>query len=85
MQPAKPFSSRGQFAPAACGLGMAGGEHAAHHEMMGHKINPYLPDWVNNLKMCGYCELLTLSPALILALLAVLLHRPCCLLPRLIG
>lgn len=78
MQPAKPFQQAVvSFAPQQhAGLGMAGGEHAVHHEMMGHKPNPYLPDWVNNLKMCGYCELLTLSPALILALLAVLFAPP---------
>lgn len=46
---------------------------------MGHRPNPFLPEWVNNLKMCGYCELLTLSPALLLALvfaLALLAARP---------
>lgn len=53
--------------------------HAEHHALMGHMINPHLPDWVNNLKMCGYCELLTLSPALVLALflaLAMVAPRP---------
>ena len=42
------------------------------HALMGHKINPHLPDWVNNLKMCGYCELLMLTPALLMALLIIL-------------
>lgn len=54
----------------------ASGHDADHHALMGHRPNPFLPDWVNNLKMCGYCELLTLSPALILALLAVLFAPP---------
>lgn len=57
----------------------ASGHDADHHALMGHRPNPFLPDWVNNLKMCGYCELLTLSPALILALvfaLALLAARP---------
>ncbi len=43
-----------------------------HHALMGHTPNPHLPDWANNLKMCGYCELLTLSPALLLALVFAL-------------
>lgn len=51
-------------------------EHAEHHAMPGHIPNPHLPQWVNNLLMCGYCELLTLSPALMLALLFVLALTP---------
>lgn len=54
----------------------ADAEHADHHAMMGHKPNQKLPDWVNNLNMCGYCELLTLSPALMLALLCALFMPP---------
>lgn len=53
--------------------------HALHHALMGHIPNPYVPQWVNDLMMCGYCELMTLSPALLLALmfaLAVLASRP---------
>lgn len=50
--------------------------HADHHEMMGHMPNPFLPEWVNNLKMCGYCDLLTLSPVLMLVLLWLLLAPP---------
>lgn len=48
--------------------------HADHkqHALMGHFFNPQLPDWVNNLQMCGYCDLLTLSPALLLALVLAL-------------
>lgn len=51
-------------------------EHAQHHALMGHRPNPHLPEWVNNLKMCGYCELLTLSPALMLVMLFALLLPP---------
>ncbi|MGI6409529.1 MAG: DUF2946 domain-containing protein [Thiopseudomonas sp.] len=78
MQPAKPFQQGVvSLVPHPHGeMDMAGRVHADHHEMMGHKTNPHLPDWVNNLKMCGYCELLTLSPALMLALLVVLLAPP---------
>lgn len=49
-------------------------DHADHkqHALMGHFFNPQLPDWVNNLQMCGYCDLLTLSPALLLALVLAL-------------
>lgn len=49
-------------------------DHADHkqHALMGHFYNPQLPDWVNNLQMCGYCDLLTLSPALLLALVLAL-------------
>lgn len=51
-------------------------EHDNHHALMGHRMNPHLPDWVNNLKMCGYCELMILSPILILAVLFILLAPP---------
>lgn len=44
--------------------------HAAmqHHAMQGHH-QPLagVPDWVNQLAMCGYCELLTVSPPLTVA------------------
>lgn len=57
--------------------------HADHHELMGHMPNPFLPEWVNNLEMCGYCELLTLSPVLMLMLLWLLLAPPkACLVRR---
>lgn len=50
-------------------------EHSmAQHAMMGHISNPALPQWVNNLKMCGYCDLLTFSPALVMQLVFTL---PC--------
>lgn len=65
--------------PLHAGHESADSGHEAHHVLMGHRPNPFLPEWVNNLKMCGYCELLTLSPALLLALvfaLALLAARP---------
>lgn len=61
----------------AAGSGLAvQHEHHDHHALMGHRVNPHLPGWVNNLKMCGYCELLTLSPALMLALILLVLASP---------
>lgn len=52
-------------------------EHLKHvdhgsHALMGHLQNPALPDWVNQLSMCGYCELLAFSPALAVLLILVL-------------
>ncbi len=49
----------------------ASGEHAAH-AMHGHMEDKHLPEWVSKLKMCGYCELLTLNPALVLMLIFAL-------------
>lgn len=48
-------------------------EHAEHavdyHALMGHQSAPEgTPQWLVNLKMCGYCELLALSPPLLLVL-----------------
>lgn len=45
-------------------------EHAGHdvdyHALMGHHSLPDgMPQWLANLEMCGYCELLTVSPPLI--------------------
>ncbi len=49
-------------------------EHADHsvdyHALMGHKSAPAgAPQWLANLEMCGYCHLLTLSPAVTLVVL----------------
>jgi hypothetical protein len=49
-------------------------EHAQHavdyHALMGHHSAPADgPQWLANLKMCGYCDLLTVSPPLVLTLL----------------
>lgn len=45
--------------------------HAEHdqHALMGHFSNPALPQWVNDLLMCGYCELLTFTPGVVLQLI----------------
>lgn len=41
-----------------------------HHAAMGHHKAVYgVPDWVNQLAMCGYCELLTVNPPLTIATL----------------
>ena len=47
-------------------------EHAQHsvdhHALMGHHSAPAgAPQWLANLEMCGYCDLLTISPPLVLA------------------
>ena len=52
-------------------------EHAEHavdyHALIGHQSAPEgTPQWLANLKMCGYCELLALSPLLLLALVLAL-------------
>ena len=52
-------------------------EHAEHavdyHALMGHQPAPAgTPQWLANLEMCGYCDLLTVSPPLLLALLLAL-------------
>lgn len=46
-----------------------------HHALMGHMNNPSLPQWVNDLMMCGYCDLLTFSPGLVLQLVFALPPR----------
>lgn len=48
-------------------------EHAAHgvdyHTLMGHQSVPDgMPQWLVNLDICGYCDLLTISPPLLLTL-----------------
>ena len=59
--------------------------HAEHHQHAHHstpvsahahhgKPSAGEPEWLAALEMCGYCELLTLSPALILALLILSLQ-----------
>lgn len=58
-------------------LSVEASEHAEHgvdyHAMMGHHSAPAgAPQWLVNLAMCGYCDLLTVSPPLILALLVYL-------------
>lgn len=45
-----------------------------HHALMGHVANPNLPDWINQLEMCGYCELLASNPLLLLVILALALQ-----------
>ena len=57
-------------------------EHAVHtvdyHALMGHHSVPVAaPEWLAALEMCGYCDLLTVSPALVLALLLALPVAPC--------
>lgn len=57
-------------------------EHALHtvdyHALMGHhSVLVGAPDWLAALEMCGYCDLLTVSPALVLALLLALPVVPC--------
>lgn len=49
-------------------------EHAVdYHALMGHHSAPTgAPQWLVNLQMCGYCDLLTLSPPLVLAFLLAL-------------
>ncbi|MFT0212505.1 DUF2946 domain-containing protein [Pseudomonas sp. F1_0610] len=43
-------------------------ESADHHAVMGHHTAAYgVPDWVNQLAMCGYCDLLTVNPPLTVA------------------
>ena len=43
------------------------------HALMGHQPAPAgAPQWLTNLEMCGYCDLLTVSPPLVLALLLAL-------------
>lgn len=53
-------------------------EHAVdYHALMGHQSAPgNAPQWLANLEMCGYCDLLTLSPPLVLALLQTLSVQP---------
>lgn len=49
-----------------------------YHALMGHHAAPAgLPQWLVNLEMCGYCELLTISPPLLLTLLLLLPVVPC--------
>lgn len=44
-----------------------------YHALMGHQPAPDgMPQWLTNLEMCGYCDLLTVSPPLVLALLLAL-------------
>ena len=44
-----------------------------YHALMGHQPAPAgAPQWLANLEMCGYCDLLTVSPPLVLALLLAL-------------
>ena len=49
-------------------------EHAVdYHALMGHHSAPTgAQQWLVNLQMCGYCDLLTLSPPLVLAFLLAL-------------
>ena len=43
-------------------------EPVDYHALMGHHSAPVgAPEWVAALALCGYCDLLTLSPLLILA------------------
>ena len=45
-----------------------------YHALMGHHRAPVgAPQWLANLEMCGYCDLLTVSPPLVFVLL---LARP---------
>lgn len=52
-------------------------EHAEHavdyHALMGHHSAPAgAPQWLADLEMCGYCDLLTISPPLVLVLVLAL-------------
>ena len=56
-------------------------EHAEHavdyHALMGHQpAAADTPQWLANLEMCGYCDLLTVSPPLVLLLLLALPVTP---------
>ena len=56
-------------------------EHADHavdyHALMGHHSAPTgAPQWLVNLEMCGYCDLLTISPPLVLTFLLALPVMP---------
>lgn len=44
-----------------------------YHALMGHHRAPVgAPQWLANLEMCGYCDLLTVSPPLVFVLLLAL-------------
>ena len=49
-------------------------EHAVdYHALMGHHSAPAgAPQWLADLEMCGYCDLLTISPPLVLVLVLAL-------------
>lgn len=49
-------------------------DHAVdYHALMGHHSAPVgAPEWLAALEMCGYCDLLTVSPPLVLVLLLAL-------------
>lgn len=48
-------------------------KNSDYHALMGHQPAPAgAPQWLTNLEMCGYCDLLTVSPPLVLALLLAL-------------
>lgn len=48
-------------------------KNSDYHALMGHQPAPAgTPQWLANLEMCGYCDLLTVSPPLVLALLLAL-------------
>ncbi|WP_420042841.1 DUF2946 family protein [Denitrificimonas caeni] len=48
-----------------------------YHALMGHQPAPTgTPQWLANLEMCGYCDLLTVSPPLVLTLLLSLPVMP---------
>ena len=48
-----------------------------YHALMGHHSAPSgAPEWLTNLEMCGYCDLLTVSPPLVLVVLLALPVRP---------
>lgn len=53
-----------------------GGE-VDYHALMGHHNLPDgMPQWLANLEMCGYCELLTVSPPLIFVFFLALATVP---------
>ena len=47
-----------------------------YHALMGHHVPDGAPQWLANLEMCGYCDLLTISPPLVLAVLLALPVQP---------
>ncbi len=52
-------------------------ETVDYHALMGHhSAASGAPEWLTNLEMCGYCDLLTVSPPLVLVVLLALPVRP---------
>lgn len=53
------------------------GSAVDYHALMGHHSVPDgMPQWLANLEMCGYCELLTISPPLVFSFFLALAIAP---------